>query len=91
MDSFEHIVPEHRVRRLRAWLAWNGMTYADLARCLGVSRQLICQIARANKAPAHRIQQLVELGVPREYLPEANAKKGSESSVSPDDAPGSTE
>ncbi|MBU1003553.1 MAG: helix-turn-helix domain-containing protein [Proteobacteria bacterium] len=58
-----------RQAKLRAWLVLNGFAMGELAKRLGVHPSMITRIVKGESAPARRIEQLAELGVPQELLP----------------------
>ena len=61
---------------LRAWIILNGYTMGQLARILGVHPSMMTRIVSGDRAPAKRIRQLEELGVPKELLPEPSRPPG---------------
>lgn len=65
-----------RQDRLRSWLALHKIRYGDLALALGVHPSMITRIVSGERAPARRIRQLAELGIPRELLPEPSGPPG---------------
>ncbi len=75
VDRFHDAKKDPRQARLKAWLAYHGIGNRELAEKLGVHPSMITRICKGERAPAERIAQLVELGIPRTLLPEPNARK----------------
>lgn len=67
-----------RQAHLAAWMAYHGLTRAEIARRIGISQQMVGQILSGKKIPQHRIDQLVNLGIPAEYLPKKGNGDGHE-------------
>lgn len=65
-----------RQDRLRAWLALHGIRFGELAEQLGVHPSMITRIVKGERAPAKRIRQLLELGIPEDLLPEPSPPPG---------------
>lgn len=63
-----------RQAALNAWLQLNGLSKASLARRLGVHPSMISRIISGQRAPAERIRQLVDLGIPPQLLPEPSSR-----------------
>jgi hypothetical protein len=61
---------------LNAWLAVHRIPRSDLARALRVHPSMITRILNSEQAPAQRIEQLAELGIPREFLPRPSNPPG---------------
>ena len=59
-----------RQEKLKIWLMTNGISQRWLANQLGITQQALSMILKGLRSPKKRINQLVELGVPRELLPE---------------------
>ncbi|MBF0481085.1 MAG: helix-turn-helix transcriptional regulator [Desulfovibrionaceae bacterium] len=66
----------NRVDELQAYLAKNRVSKKELAKQLGVHPSMISRIISGERAPASRLEKLVELGIPRELLPEPNGPPG---------------
>lgn len=65
-----------RQAELRAWIILNGYTMGQLARILGVHPSMMTRIVSGERAPAKRIRQLEELGIPKELLPKPSLPPG---------------
>ncbi len=61
---------------LKAWLVLNGYSMCDLAKKMEVHPSMITRIIKSEHAPAKRIQQLAQLGVPQELLPKPSRTPG---------------
>lgn len=75
VDRFHDAKKGVRQARLKAWLAYHGVGNRELAEKLGVHPSMITRIFKGERAPAERIAQLVELGIPKSLLPEPNGRK----------------
>ncbi len=64
-----------RQARLRAYLALYGIAVSDVARHMGLTKSTASKILAGDSAPSHRVEQLVELGIPRRLLPAPEDKK----------------
>jgi hypothetical protein len=67
---------QNRKDALRAWLAGNGISKVHIANALNVSPSWITRILSSDHAPAKRIQQLVDFGIPEELLPSPSGPPG---------------
>lgn len=79
MESITSITYEELTRqeRLFIWLRRNGMKQAEIARALGVGGMAINRMLNKETAPAYRVEQLRELGIPAGLLPRPlNIKPG---------------
>jgi transcriptional regulator with XRE-family HTH domain len=65
-----------RVDELQAYLAKNRVSKKELAKQLGVHPSMISRIISGERAPAKRLEHLIDLGIPRELLPEPNGPPG---------------
>ena len=70
LDSNGH----DRQAALNAWLQLHRLSKTGLAARLGVHPSMISRIVSGQRAPARRIRQLVELGVPEDLLPEPTSR-----------------
>jgi len=61
--------PERRVRLLKEWMAAKGFSQRVLAEEIGVHPSMITRIFQGQRAPARRIEQLRDIGVPARLLP----------------------
>lgn len=59
----------NRKAKLQAWLAYHGVLKSQLAQYLGVHPSMVTRMLRSDRAPAKRIAQLKEFGIPEELLP----------------------
>jgi ribosome-binding protein aMBF1 (putative translation factor) len=75
VDRLHDVKKGARQARLKAWLAYHGIGNRELAEKLEVHPSMITRICKGERAPAERIAQLVELGIPRTLLPEPNKRK----------------
>lgn len=66
--------PERRVRLLKKWMAAKGFSQRDLAEEIGVHPSMITRIFLGQRAPARRIEQLCDIGVPARLLPAPSAR-----------------
>lgn len=67
--------PERRIRLLKAWMASKGFSQRDLAEEIGVHPSMITRIFQGQRAPARRIEQLRNIGVPARLLPRPCARR----------------
>ncbi|WP_027186180.1 hypothetical protein [Desulfovibrio inopinatus] len=58
---------------LRAYFAYKNLEHGSVGKLLGVSRQMVGQLLAGSKTPSQRINQLKELGLPDELLPQQDA------------------
>lgn len=65
-----------RFSRLKSWLALNGVSQKDLADSLGISASMVSKIIKGERAPRHRIEQLIAYGIPNDLLPEPSGPVG---------------
>lgn len=63
--------PVTRQERLKLWLWKTGISQADIARKLEVSKASVGYWIRREQLSAERVAQLREFGIPEELLPEA--------------------
>lgn len=70
LDQFHAGKTPSRQARLKAWLAYHGIGYKDLAESIGVHPSMITRLCSGERRTPERIRQLVELGIPPELLPE---------------------
>jgi len=63
-----------RQELLILWLRRNGISFRELGRRLGVTDVSAKRICRAETAPVHRVECLLEMGIPENLLPEAQNK-----------------
>lgn len=68
--AFAALAGLDRARALRAFLVFRGLTIRALARVMEVDEALVCRLVSGHGAPAQRLDQMRELGVPDELLPE---------------------
>lgn len=66
--QFDNTKP-NRCAQLKAWLALHQIRNADLAESLEVHPSMITRIINGERAPAKRISQLADFGIPEELLP----------------------
>lgn len=64
-----------RQQRLNAWLVERGITRQQLAQATGLSVSFIGKVFSGQKTPKKRIDQLINLGIPAELLPEPGTPK----------------
>lgn len=64
-----------RQARLKAWLLLHNIEQKDLAEQMGVSQQLLSMTLTGTRATKERLEQLIDLGIPRNLLPELQEKK----------------
>lgn len=64
-----------RIRLLRAWMASKGVSQRELAEEIGVHPSMITRIFLGQRAPARRIEQLRDIGVPARLLPAPSARR----------------
>jgi len=55
---------------LRAWLVYNGISYADLAEELNVDPSFICRFMSGERRSARLQEHLLQKGVPPSLLPD---------------------
>lgn len=67
--------PDRQIE-LKVWLLRKKITQQDLALAIGVSKQLIGFIIDGKRRSPWRIQQLVDVGVPPDLLPDPKYPKG---------------
>ncbi|MBG0776662.1 MAG: helix-turn-helix transcriptional regulator [Desulfovibrionaceae bacterium] len=65
-----------RKSELQAFLAYHGISKKRLAEEIGVSPSMISRIINGERAPAQRIRQLLQLGIPEELLPQPSGPPG---------------
>lgn len=54
---------------LYLYLRREKVSFAALARAMGISRARVHGLVRAERAPSKRVEQLAALGLPRDLLP----------------------
>lgn len=59
-----------RERAIGAWLAFHGITKADLAREIGVDPSFITYVVQGKRKSRRIHAKLLEIGVPKELLPD---------------------
>ncbi len=59
-----------RQQKLNAWLVERGITYQKVADATGLSLGFVGKIFSGKKTPKKRIDQLINMGIPAELLPE---------------------
>jgi len=59
-----------RTTALRAWLAYHEMDLFSIAGRLGVAHSTVTRLLKREKASLKRVEQLRNLGIPRELLPQ---------------------
>lgn len=71
--------PTNRQARLNGWLAERGITRTHIARVLNLHPSMVGKILAGKKRPVDRIEQLAQMGIPRDLLPDPKnaGKKGS--------------
>lgn len=67
--------PPDRRQRLKAWMAEHGVRQKTLAEALGIHVSYIGKIVSGEYRPAYQVARLIELGIPRQLLPEPYAGK----------------
>ncbi len=60
-----------RKTALRAWLTYHEMDLFSIAGRLGVAHSTVTRLLKRDRASIKRVEQLRNLGIPRELLPEA--------------------
>ncbi len=58
-----------RQQRFRVWKFGAGVSYTELARKMGLSHVAVRKLCLGETAPANRLAQLIQLGVPEDLLP----------------------
>lgn len=64
-----------RQAQLKAWLLLHNIEQKDLAKQMGVSQQLLSMTLTGTRTTKERLEQLVNLGIPRDLLPELRVKR----------------
>jgi len=64
-----------RQARLNAWLVERGITYQQIANATGLSSVFVGKVMSGQKTPKKRIDQLINMGIPAELLPEPRPPK----------------
>jgi DNA-directed RNA polymerase specialized sigma subunit len=58
-----------RERALRTWLVFHGMDLFEIAAKLRVAHSTVSRLIKRDRASMRRVEQLHNLGIPRELLP----------------------
>ena len=66
--------PPHRQLKIRGFLALHGLTYAALARAMGVTPQAVGMLDRGKLVSPRLLNLAKEAGVPDECLPSFQEK-----------------
>lgn len=79
MRPMEYGVRRNRVaNKIRGHLLLKGLTMADLARELGVTKQIVSATVRGEKHSPLVLDKLREYGVPERYLHDPNRDSSQE-------------
>ncbi len=65
-----------RLSELRAWLAYRNIKMGSLSKLIGVHPSMITHIVKGDRAPAKRIKQLADAGIPKKLLPKPSNPPG---------------
>lgn len=57
--------------KFSVWISRNRGTYSELARAMGMTKWGVAKLFTRETIPTVRYNQLVELGIPPEFLPPA--------------------
>ena len=64
-----------RQARLKVWLLLNSVEQQELAQKMGISPQLLSMTLTGRRATKERIEQLINLGIPEDLLPNNTGEK----------------
>lgn len=67
---------EKNARKIRAWMARNGVRQIEIARKMGVSGSMIYRFVNGKSASARVFEHFMDLGCPREYFSGRSETRG---------------